>query len=177
MSSLGTSTYRPPYTVSGKAMDMIAEIAAWACEQGKTFFDILVDIYREYGFYKEGLLSVVRKGKSGAEEIQQMMRDYRSNPPAEIDGERVVCIKDYLTHESHDLTTGKVTPIDLPKSNVLQFFTDRGNKVTVRPSGTEPKIKFYFGVKGELCCKDAFDKTNNALDAKIEAIKRSLKLV
>ena len=159
------------------ACSMIAEIAAWAREQGKTFFDVLVDLYRQYGFYKEGLLSVVRKGKSGAEEIQQMMRDYRSNPPAEIDGERVVCIKDYQTHESKDLVSGKVTPIDLPKSNVLQFFTEAGNKVTVRPSGTEPKIKFYFGVKGELCCKDAFDKANDALDAKIESIKHSMNLV
>ena len=159
------------------ACSMIAEIAAWALEQGKTFFDVLVDIYKEYGFYKEGLVSVVRKGKSGAEEIQQMMRDYRSNPPAEIDREKVVCIKDYQTHESKDLMTGKVTPIDLPKSNVLQFFTEKGNKVTVRPSGTEPKIKFYFGVKGELCCKGSFDKTNEALDAKIESIKHSMKLV
>ena len=159
------------------ACSMIAEIAAWALEQGKTFFDVLVDIYKQYGFYKEGLLSVVRKGKSGAEEIQQMMRDYRSNPPAEIDGEKVVCIKDYQLHESKDLVTGKVTPIDLPTSNVLQFFTAGGNKVTVRPSGTEPKIKFYFGVKSELCCKDCFDKTNMALDDKIEAIKRSMKLV
>ncbi len=159
------------------ACSMIAEIAAWAREQGKTFFDVLVDIYKQYGFYKEGLVSVVRKGKSGAEEIQQMMRDYRSNPPAEIDGEKVVCIKDYQVLESKDLVTGKVTKIDLPKSNVLQFFTDKGNKVTVRPSGTEPKIKFYFSVKGELCCKDCFDKTNDALDAKIEAIKKSMKLV
>ncbi len=159
------------------ACSMIAEIAAWACEQGKTFFDVLVDIYRQYGFYKEGLVSVVRKGKSGAEEIQQMMRDYRSNPPQEIDGEKVVCIKDYQTHESKDLVSGKVTTIDLPKSNVLQFFTDKGNKITVRPSGTEPKIKFYFGVKGELCCKDCFDKTNNALDAKIESIKKSMNLI
>ena len=158
------------------ACSMIAEIAAWARENGKTFFDILVDIYKQYGFYKEGLLSVVRKGKSGAEEIQQMMRDYRSNPPAEIDGEKVVCIKDYKLHESKDLVTGAVTKIDLPTSNVLQFFTDRGNKVTVRPSGTEPKIKFYFGVKGELCCKDCFDKTNKALDDKIESIKKSMNL-
>jgi len=153
------------------ACSMIAEIAAWARENGKTFFDVLVDIY------KEGLVSVVRKGKSGAEEIQQMMKDYRSNPPAEIDGEKVVCIKDYQTHESKDLATGKVTTIDLPKSNVLQFFTDKGNKITVRPSGTEPKIKFYFGVKGDLCCKDSFDKTNEALDGKIESIKKSMKLV
>ena len=158
------------------ACSMIAEIAAWARENGKTFFDVLVDIYREFGFYKEGLVSVVRKGKSGAEEIQQMMRDYRNNPPQEIDGEKVVCIKDYQVLESKDLVSGKVTKINLPKSNVLQFFTDKGNKITVRPSGTEPKIKFYFGVKGELCCKDSFDKTNDALDAKIESIKKSMNL-
>ena len=159
------------------ACSMIAEIAAWARENGKTFFDVLVDIYKEYGFYKEGLVSVVRKGKSGAEEIQQMMRDYRSNPPAEIDGEKVICLKDYQVLESKDLVSGKVTKINLPKSNVLQFFTDKGNKITVRPSGTEPKIKFYFSVKGELCCKDCFDKINDELDAKIESIKKSMNLV
>ncbi len=158
------------------ACSMIAEIAAWAAEQGKTFFDVLVDLYTEYGFYKEGLLSVVRKGKSGAEEIQQMMKDYRENPPKEIDGEKVVCIKDYKLHESTDLTTGKKERIDLPASNVLQFFTDKGNKVTVRPSGTEPKIKFYFGVKGSLASKADFDQVNSALDGKIEEIKHSMNL-
>ena len=159
------------------ACSMIAEIAAWAREQGKTFFDVLVDIYKHYGFYKEGLVSIVRKGKSGAEEIQQMMKDYRNNPPQAIDGDRVVCIKDYQLHESHDLLTGCKSAIDLPTSNVLQFFTEHGNKVTVRPSGTEPKIKFYFGVKGELCCKEDFDKVNASLDGKIEDIKRSLNLI
>ena len=158
------------------ACSMIAEIAAWAAEQGKTFFDVLVDIYKDYGFYKEGLLSVVRKGKSGAEEIQQMMKEYRSNPPKEIDGEKVIRIDDIKLLTSTNLLTGEKTPIDLPESNVLQFFTEAGNKITVRPSGTEPKIKFYFGVKGELCCKDCFDKANNALDAKIEAIKKSMNL-
>ncbi len=158
------------------ACSMIAEIAAWAAEQGKTFYDVLVDIYTEYGFYKEGLLSVVRKGKSGAEEIQQMMKDYRENPPKEIDGERVVCLKDYKLHESTDLTTGKKERIDLPASNVLQFFTEKGNKVTVRPSGTEPKIKFYFSVKGTLESKEDFDKVNAALDGKIEEIKHSMNL-
>ena len=159
------------------ACSMIAEIAAWARENGKTFFDVLVDIYKEYGFYKEGLVSVVRKGKAGAEEIQQMMRDYRANPPAAICGDPVVMLKDYQTLESRDLRTGRVEKIDLPKSNVLQFFTASGNKVTVRPSGTEPKIKYYFSVKGELCCRDCFDKENAALDAKIEAIKQDMHLV
>ena len=158
------------------ACSMIAEIAAWAAEQGKTFFDVLVDIYKEYGFYKEGLLSVVRKGKSGAEEIQQMMKEYRANPPQEIDGEKVIRIDDIKLLTSTNLLTGEKTPIDLPESNVLQFFTEASNKITVRPSGTEPKIKFYFGVKGELYCKDCFDKANNALDAKIEAIKKSMNL-
>ena len=155
---------------------MIAEIAAWAAEQGKTFYDVLTDIYKEYGFYKEGLLSVVRKGKSGAEEIQQMMKEYRENPPAEIDGERVVCIKDYKLHESTDLRTGAKEHLDLPTSNVLQFFTDKGNKVTVRPSGTEPKIKYYFGVKGALADAKDFDSVNAALDGKIDSIKRSMGL-
>ena len=159
------------------ACSMIAEIAAWAREQGKTFFDVLVDIYSEYGFYKEGLVSVVRKGKSGAEEIQQMMRDYRSNPPATICGDPVVRIDDIQTLQSRNLATGITTPIDLPQSNVLQFFTASGNKITVRPSGTEPKIKFYFSVKGQLSSKADFDKANSALDAQIEAIKQDMKLV
>ena len=137
---------------------------------------MLVDLYTEYGFYKEGLLSVVRKGKSGAEEIQQMMKDYRENPPKEIDGEKVVCIKDYKLHESTDTVTGKKETINLPASNVLQYFTEKGNKVTVRPSGTEPKIKFYFGVKGSLASKADFDQVNSALDGKIEAIKRPMNL-
>ena len=105
------------------------------------------------------------------------MRDYRSNPPASIGGDPVVRIDDVQLGESRDLATGRVTKIDLPKSNVLQFFTAKGNKITVRPSGTEPKIKFYFSVKGELCCKDCFDQANAALDAEIEAIKRDMKLV
>ena len=120
---------------------------------------------------------MVRKGKSGAEEIQQMMKDYRENPPKDINGSPVVCIKDYKLLESKDITSGKIDKIDLPASNVLQFFTADGNKITVRPSGTEPKIKFYFGVKGELCCKENFDKTNDALDNKIDDIKKSMGLI
>ncbi|MBO7489829.1 MAG: phospho-sugar mutase [Bacteroidales bacterium] len=159
------------------ACSMIAEIAAWAKSQGKTFFDVLVDLYKEYGFYKEGLLSVVRKGKSGAEEIQQMMKDYRANPPKEINGSKVVRIRDIKTLEEKNMLTGEVKKIDLPSSNVLQFFTADGNKVTVRPSGTEPKIKFYFGVKDVLTKKEYFDQTNADLDAKIEAIKKSMGLI
>ena len=125
---------------------MIAEIAAWAKDNGKTVYDILTDIYRQFGYYREGLVSVVRKGQQGATEIKAMMEQYRSNPPKNIHNSPVVMIKDYQLLEQHDLTTGQKTPLLLPKSNVLQFFTANGNKVTVRPSGTEPKIKFYFSV-------------------------------
>lgn len=159
------------------ACSMIAEIAAWAADQQKSFYDVLVDIYLEYGFYKEGLLSVVRRGKSGAEEIQQMMKDYRTNPPTFIDGEKVVRIKDYKLHEDVNLLTGEKQTLDLPSSNVLQFFTEKGNKITVRPSGTEPKIKFYFGVKGSLQNRDDFAQVNAMLESKIESIKQSMKLV
>lgn len=155
---------------------MIAEIAAWAADNGKTFFDVLVDLYKEYGFYKEDLLSMTKKGKSGNEEIKQMMVNYRSNPPKEIAGSKVVCIKDYQLQTSTNLQTGAVEDINLPKSNVLQFFTADGSKVSVRPSGTEPKIKFYFGVKGELGKPEDFDNVNSALDSKIKAIKTSLNL-
>ncbi len=155
---------------------MIAEIAAWAADNGKTFFDVLVDLYKEYGFYKEDLLSMTKKGKSGNEEIKQMMVNYRSNPPKEIAGSKVVCIKDYQLQTSTNLQTGAVEAINLPKSNVLQFFTADGSKVSVRPSGTEPKIKFYFGVKGELGKPEDFDNVNSALDSKIKAIKTSLNL-
>ena len=156
---------------------MIAEIVAWAADNGKTFFDILVDLYKEYGFYKEDLLSITKKGKSGSEEIKQMMVNYRSNPPKEIAGSKVVMVKDYLLHKSTDLTTGKEETIDLPTSDVLQFFTADGSKISVRPSGTEPKIKFYFGVKETLTNAADFDAANAALDKKIQDIKQSLELV
>lgn len=156
---------------------MIAEIASWAADNGKTFFDILVDLYCEYGFYKEDLLSITKKGKSGSEEIKQMMVNYRSNPPKEIAGSKVVMIKDYQLQKSQDLVSGKEESIDLPKSNVLQFFTANGSKISVRPSGTEPKIKFYFGVKDLLSNASNFDNINAALDKKIEAIKQSLDLI
>lgn len=159
------------------ACSMIAEIAAWAAEQGKTYFELLCDIYKQYGFYKEGLLSVVRKGMQGAEEIQEMMKEYRQNPPKQINGSDVICIKDYLLSESHDLLSDKKETLTLPKSNVLQFYTKDGNRVTVRPSGTEPKIKFYFSVKGELKDVKDFDTVNAALDNKIIAIQKSLKLI
>jgi phosphoglucomutase len=155
---------------------MIAEMAAWAAEQGKTFIDILSDLYVEYGFYKEDLLSLTMKGKAGLEEIQQMMMDLRNHPPKEINGSKVVLIKDYKEQTAKNLLTDTTEKIDLPKSNVLQFFTEDGSKITARPSGTEPKIKFYFGVKGELKSKADFDKVNDLLAQKIQGIMASMKL-
>jgi len=155
---------------------MIAEIAAWAAEQGKTLIDILSDLYVEYGFYKEDLLSFTMKGKAGLEEIQQMMADLRNRPPKEINGSNVVLIKDYKEQVAKNLVSNTTEKIDLPKSNVLQFFTEDGSKITARPSGTEPKIKFYFSVKGELKSKAEFDKVNGILAQKIDDIIASMKL-
>lgn len=155
---------------------MIAEMAAWAAEAGKTFYDILIDLYAEYGFYKEDLLSLTKKGKSGAEEIQLMMATYRNLPPTSINGSKVVMIKDYGNQIAIDCIKNISQTIDLPKSNVLQFFTEDGSKITVRPSGTEPKIKFYFGVKDELKSKSDFEAVNQKLEAKIKAIIADMKL-
>ncbi len=155
---------------------MIAEMAAWAAEAGKTFYDILIDLYAEYGFYKEDLLSLTKKGKSGAEEIQQMMADYRHQAPTAINGSKVVMIKDYKLQTAKNCINNTIEVIDLPKSNVLQFFTEDGSKITVRPSGTEPKIKFYFGVKDELKSKSDFEAVNQKLEAKIKAIIADMKL-
>ncbi|MDR2906927.1 MAG: phospho-sugar mutase [Bacteroidales bacterium] len=155
---------------------MIAEMAAWAAEQGKTFIDILSDLYMEYGFYKEDLLSLTKKGKAGLEEIQQMMVDLRNNPPKEINRSKVVLIKDYNKQTVKNLLTHSSEKIHLPKSNVLQFFTEDGSKITARPSGTEPKIKFYFGVKGELKSKADFDMVNEKLSKKIDDIITSMNL-
>ncbi len=155
---------------------MIAETAAWAADQGTSLYEMLKDLYLEFGFYKEKLVSIVRKGKEGAEEIQQMMDNFRAHPPKMLGGSTVVRIKDYLSSTDHDLATGEKTTIDLPQSNVLQFFTENGSKVSVRPSGTEPKIKFYFGIKGELKKREAFDQVNRELEEKIDSIIRELNL-
>jgi phosphoglucomutase len=157
------------------ACSMIAEIAAWAAEQGKTFFDVLVDLYTEYGFYKEGLLSVVRKGKSGAEEIVAMMKNFRENPQKEIAGSPVVTIKDFQSLEELDVKTGKITKLEMPAtSNVLQYYTEDGTKVSIRPSGTEPKIKFYIEVHDKLDKAENYDAKNEWADQKIDRICHDL---
>ena len=155
---------------------MIAETAAWAADQGKTMFSLLKEIYQEYGFYKESLISVTKKGKSGAEEIKQMMQDYRNTPPAEIAEVPVAFIRDYQLQRETQFKSGHTKPILLPKSDVLQFFLSDGSKITVRPSGTEPKIKFYFGVKGTMPGIEAYDETDKKLDEKVQHIIESMKL-
>ncbi|MBQ5719233.1 MAG: phospho-sugar mutase [Alistipes sp.] len=159
------------------ACALAAEAMAWAKEKGLTLHEWLKELYVKYGFYREGLVSVVRKGKEGAEEIQKMMVDMRTNPPKTILGSPVVKINDFLSLEETNVVTGVKTPIEQDKSNVLQFFTEDGTKVSVRPSGTEPKIKFYFGVCAPLCCTARFDEVQAELDAKIEAIKKELNLI
>ena len=145
-------------------------------DAGKSLFDLLIEIYQKYGFYKEGLISVTRKGKSGAEEIQQIMVDYRTKPPVSINNSRVVKIKDYLLLSEKEVATGHETPIHLPKSNVLQFLLEDGSIISVRPSGTEPKIKFYFGVREQLRNIAEFEQTEQRLDEKIAGIIASMKL-
>ncbi len=155
---------------------LIAETAVWARDRGKTMYELLIDLYVKYGFYKESLINIVKKGKSGAEEIQKMMEDFRNNPPKKIAGSKVIEIRDYSLQQVENFVSETIEPINLPKSNVLQFFTDDGSKITVRPSGTEPKIKFYISVKENLCCKEKFEKTDKLLSDKIKNITSSLNL-
>ncbi|MBR3698748.1 MAG: phospho-sugar mutase [Bacteroidales bacterium] len=154
------------------ATSLLAEAMAWAAEQGKTFYELLCDIYREFGLYKEKLVSLTKKGISGTEEIKAMMAKFRNTPPTEICGEKVVEIRDYKTLEAKDLINGKVTPINLPKSDVLQFFTETGSKISIRPSGTEPKIKFYFSMKGKI--EGSIDESMARLDEKLNAAAKEL---
>ena len=160
------------------ACSLAAEAAAWAKDtMGLTLFEWLQQLYVKYGFYREGLVSVVRKGKDGADEIQRMMVAYREKHPTLLAGSDVVTVRDYKTLEELDVRTGTRKPIDQESSNVLQWITADGTIVSVRPSGTEPKIKFYFGVKEPLKSVDDYDAVLEALDAKIERIKQELKLV
>jgi len=153
---------------------MLAEVAAWTNDKGIGMFDLLKQIYLEFGFYKEKLISIVRKGKAGAEEIQKMMDDFREKTPVRLNGSKVVLVKDYLTGKEKNLKTGEEKEILLPRSNVLQLFTEDGSKISVRPSGTEPKIKFYFGVRSDLNSVDDFERVSNELEAKIEGIIKDL---
>lgn len=158
------------------AMCLLAEICAYAKDQGKTLYDLLLDIYLEYGFSKEFTVNVVRPGKTGADEIKTMMENFRKNPPTDLGGSKVVVWKDYQTLEQRDIN-GNVSKLGMPDtSNVLQWFCDDGTKVSVRPSGTEPKIKFYLEVKGTMKCAGCYERCDAEADEKINAIKKSLHL-
>ena len=161
---------------SVSACSLLAEICAYAKDQGKTLYDLLMDIYLEYGFSKEFTINVVRPGKSGADEIKQMMENFRKNPPTDLGGSKIVVWKDYQSLEQRD-EQGNVTPIDMPAtSNVLQWFCNDDTKVSVRPSGTEPKIKFYLEVKGTMKCPGCYERCDKEGTEKVEAIKKSLHL-
>ena len=156
---------------------LMAEITAWAIDQGKTLYELLQDIYLEYGYSKEKMKYVVRKGKSGADEIKQIMVNFRSQPPQKLGGAPLERVKDYSALKEKNLLTGEEKPINQKTtSNVLQFFTKGGTKISVRPSGTEPKIKFYFEVKGILDSRAGFDEAEQKAEEKIEAIMEELGL-
>ncbi len=156
------------------ACAFFAAMAADAADQGKSLYDWLIDMYVDFGYYKENLLNVTKKGQQGEEEIKAMMEKFRSHPPREIIGSRVERLLDYKTLEETNLLTRKVTRLDFPVSDVLQFYLEDGTKVSVRPSGTEPKIKFYVSVKSELESRDKFDEVTATLDNKIKGVEEYL---
>jgi phosphoglucomutase len=156
---------------------LAAEATAWAKGNGMSLFELLLDIYIKYGFYKEKLINIVRKGKEGADEIRTMMTGYRNNPPEKINNSRVIKVNDFKTQVSHDILKGTKSKISLIKSDVLQFFLADGTKISVRPSGTEPKIKFYFSVNTKLSSADNFDETEKILDKRINDIITDMKLL
>jgi phosphoglucomutase len=155
---------------------LAAEATAWSKSKGMSLFELLIDIYVKYGFYKEKLINIVRKGKEGAGEIKAMMTEYRNNPPKKINNSKVIRIDDYELQVSYDIAKGTKTKIDLIKSDVLQFFLEDGTKISVRPSGTEPKIKFYFSVNTKLASSDKFEETEKILDNRITDVIKDMKL-
>jgi phosphoglucomutase len=155
---------------------LVAETAAWSKSRGKSMYELLLDIYVKYGYYKEKLVNIVRKGKEGADEIKAMMTAYRNKPPEKINSSKVIKINDYENQISHDILKDSKTAIDLIKSDVLQFFLEDGSKISVRPSGTEPKIKFYFSVNTKLDSADQFEATEKILDERIADIIKDMNL-
>ncbi|AZI32065.1 phospho-sugar mutase [Kaistella carnis] len=156
---------------------LACEIAAWCKANDTTMFEYMIEIYKDLGMYYEGLVNVVRKGRTGAEEIIQMMKDFRENPPKEIAGSKVAIVKDFQEQTSLNMMTNtKSVMDDIPKSNVLIYYTEDGTKVCVRPSGTEPKIKFYVSVKDQITSKEEFKEKSASLKQKINQVKADLKL-
>ncbi|MBC7949862.1 MAG: phospho-sugar mutase [Chitinophagaceae bacterium] len=158
------------------AVAILCEMAAYEKDKGRTLFAKLLDLYVEYGFYKEDLISITKKGMDGQQQIAAMMESYRAQPPKSINGSTVVQLLDYQLQKGHNLADGKEWTIQLPKSNVLQFILEDESVISARPSGTEPKIKFYFSVNTKLASPSEFDKVNKELDEKIRAIISDMKL-
>ena len=158
------------------AVALLCEMAAYEKDKGRSLFEKLIDLYVQHGLYKESLISITKKGMTGAEEIAEMMQGYRENPPTIIDGVPVIELLDYEMQVGKNLKDGSNWVINLPKSNVLQFVLEDGSKISARPSGTEPKIKFYFSVKTKLKSADKFYETMDGLDEKIAAIENDMKL-
>lgn len=158
------------------AVALMCEMAAYEKAKGRTLFDKMIELYMQYGFYYENLISITKKGMNGQKEIADMMENYRNQPPSSIDGSSVVTLLDYELQKGKNLISGEEWKIDLPKSNVLQFITEDGSKISARPSGTEPKIKFYFSVNTVLKSKEDFDSTYASLQQKIERIIADMKL-
>ena len=158
------------------AVALLCEMAAYEKSKGRTLFDKMIDLYIQHGFYYENLISITKKGMNGQQEIASMMEGYRNNPPAMINGAKVVTLLDYELQKGTNLLTGETWTIQLPKSNVLQFVTEDGSKISARPSGTEPKIKFYFSVNTTLENKAAFVEKFNQLEGKIQGIIKSMQL-
>lgn len=158
------------------AAAMIAEMAAWYKDQGKSLYEGLMELYVQYGFYKEKLISITKTGKAGAEEIKEMMKRYREDTPTMLGGSKVTVLRDYEQRVQKDLISGKTTEIQLPKSDVLQFVTEDGSVISARPSGTEPKIKFYCSVNTRLSSSDAFGATEKSMDNRIDQIMTDLGL-
>jgi len=161
---------------SVSAVALLCEMAAYEKQQGKTLFDKLIELYMQYGFYYEHLISITKKGMNGQKEIAAMMESYRSNPPKLINNSKVVTLLDYELQTGTNLLTGEKWKINLPKSNVLQFITEDGSKISARPSGTEPKIKFYFSVHTHLSNKSEFDTKLDELKQRINGIIQSMQL-
>ena len=158
------------------AVALLCEMAAYEKSKGKTLFDKMIELYIQYGFYYENLISITKKGMNGQQEIKDMMEGYRQSPPVTIDGEAVVTLLDYELQLGKNLQTGATWKLNLPKSNVLQFITAKGSKISARPSGTEPKIKFYFSVNTELKDRESFDQKYQMLQEKINGIIKDMQL-
>lgn len=158
------------------AVALLCEMAAYEKSLGRTLYDKLIDLYVQYDFYLEHLISITKKGMRGQEEIAEMMQGYRNNPPAMINGSKVVHLLDYQLQVGKNLVTNEIWDITLPKSNVLQFLLEDGTKISARPSGTEPKIKFYFSVNTKLSSRDAYDATHAKLMDRIKGVIDDMKL-